>query len=149
MSNQSVAAEPAIKRAQIGKVTLQFARDRLRPVHQFRQRRIELPLHLFRQKTPPALGQQCRFHVARNPAFERRFKIRAGAVNHDCVLASLYPHRMRHPRWNDDRDIVRAAMIVAINKKCMMRLRKPSRTSRKIISTRPCTKNITSHCSAS
>jgi len=48
MSDQSVAAEPAIKRAQIGKVTLQFARDRLRPVHQFRQRRIELSLHLFR-----------------------------------------------------------------------------------------------------
>jgi len=55
--------------------------------------------------------------LARNPAFEGRFKIRAGAVNHDCVLASLYPHRMRHPWWNDDRDIVRTAMIVAINKK--------------------------------
>src|SRR5882762_4341374 len=117
MSDQSVATEPAIKRAQIGKVAFQLARDGLRPVHQFRQRRIELPLHLFRQKTPPALGQQCRFHIARNPAFERRFKIRAGAVDHDCVLASLYPHRMRHPRWNDDRDIVRTAMIVAINKK--------------------------------
>ena len=92
-----MAAEPAIKRAQIGKVAFQFARDRLRPVHQFRQRRIELPLHLFRQKTPPALGQKRRFHVARNPAFEGWFKIRARAVDHDCVLASLYPHGMRYP----------------------------------------------------
>ena len=50
MSTNRMAAEPAIKGAQIGKVAFQFARDRLRPAHQFRQRQIELPLHFSARK---------------------------------------------------------------------------------------------------
>ncbi len=44
-----MAAEQPIQLAEISKIALQLSRDRLRPIHQFRLRRIELPLtHMVR-----------------------------------------------------------------------------------------------------
>src|SRR5947209_9863165 len=73
----------------------------------------QAPLPL--QKTTPLLRQLGSFDVAPDPSLELGMKDRRCSVNHYDVCAAFRADGVRHSRRNDDTDIVRAAMIVAID----------------------------------